>query len=316
MIVFIALMIQKLHKNAKTNYNIREIIRDSEDLIGSLAKRFGVSWNTAKKWKVRKDIADKSSKPDKTNTTLTTEDEDMIVFERKKLKKTVEEIFLTLEKDIENLYPQKVYRCLKRYGLSSLPDEFVKAERKIKKFRQYTIGYLHIDTLYSPKIAKKRYYIYTAIDRVAKLAFISVATSKTKEAGSKFLKMVLKYYPYPIHYILTDNGFEFSYKALPKGKKTKKIHPFDAICLQNKIQHRTIKFKHPWTNGMVERFNGKVRSKVLKRFIFEGQNDLETKLIEYLNRYNFEIRLKQLNYQTPVDFLKNKFDYSLQPIVS
>ena len=73
--------------------------------------------------------------------------------------------------------------------------------------------------------------------------------TKTKETGSAFLKQVIRFYPYKINYILTDNGFEFSFKALPKNKKTKRVHPFDIICKENKIQHRTIKFKHPWTNG-------------------------------------------------------------------
>ena len=102
-------------------------------------------------------------------------------------------------------------------------EEFVMAERKIRKFRKYTIGYLHIDTLFSPKIAKKRYYIFTAIDRVSKVGFLRVSTKKTKEMGAGFLRKVLRFYPYAIHYILTDNGFEFSYKALPKGKKRRNL---------------------------------------------------------------------------------------------
>jgi hypothetical protein len=49
-----------------------------------------------------------------------------------------------------------------------LPEELIKAERRIKKFKRYTIGYLHLDTLYTPKIDKKRWYVFTAIDRVSK----------------------------------------------------------------------------------------------------------------------------------------------------
>ncbi len=63
--------------------------------------------------------------------------------------------------------------------------------------------------------------------------------------GKEFLAKVLSFYPYKINYILTDNGMEFSYNFLPKTKKTKKIHPFDKLCTKHKIQHRTIKFKHP-----------------------------------------------------------------------
>jgi transposase len=157
-------MLQKLHKNAKTNYSIRKEIKESKLSVSALAEKFNISWLTARKWKGRASVEDRSSRPIKIQTTLSEKEEDLILFERKKFKKTIDEIYLTLEKDIPNLYPQKVYRCVRRYGLSSLPEEFVLAERKIRKFRKYTIGYIHIDTLFSPKIAKKRYYIFTAID--------------------------------------------------------------------------------------------------------------------------------------------------------
>ncbi|KKR73970.1 MAG: hypothetical protein UU18_C0037G0008, partial [Parcubacteria group bacterium GW2011_GWB2_40_8] len=52
---------------------------------------------------------------------------------------------------------------------------------------------------------------------------------------------------------------------------------------------------------MVERFNGKIKSKVFKRYLLADRQDMETKLIEYLNRYNFEVRLKQIDYMTPAD---------------
>jgi len=78
--------------------------------------------------------------------------------------------------------------------------------------------------------------------------------------------MASKFYPHKINYLLTDNGFEFSYRALPKDKKNRKIHPFDKICQKHKIQHHTIKFRHPWTNGMVENFNKRIKNKVLTKY--------------------------------------------------
>ena len=113
----------------------------------------------------------------------------------------------------------------------------------------------------------------------------------------------------------TDNGMEFSYNFLPKSKKTRKIHPFDKICRKEKIDHRTIKFRHPWTNGMVERFNGKIKAKVFKRYLFEDVDDLKDKLVSYLNRYNFEVKLKQLNYKTPANYLNQTKKLSIQRIV-
>lgn len=309
-------MLQKLHKNAKTNYLLRKQLKQSSLPVNALAKEYHLSWKTVKKWKERESVEDKSSRPYHLCTTLNQAQEDLIVFERKKFKKTVEEIYFSLEKVIPNLYPVKIYRCLVRYGLNVLPEELIKAERRIKKFRRYTIGYLHLDALYSPKINKKRWYVFTAIDRVSKLAFLWVGERKTKEMGTEFLKLVLASYPYQIHYILTDNGGEFSYNFLPKNKRPKnKLHPFDQVCQENKVDHRTIKFKHPWTNGMVERFNGKVKTKVFKHYLFSGEKDLKEKLNWYLNSYNFEVKLRQLNYQTPAEYLKTRFNYSVQRIV-
>lgn len=308
-------MLQKLHKNAKTNYLIRKEIQTSKESITVLAHRYHLSRITIRKWRNRENSADKSSRPDTLRTVLTTDQEDLILFERKQFKKSIEEIYLTLDESIPNLYVMKIYRCLARYGLSVLPQELVYAERKIQKFRKYTKGFLHIDTIIAPKINGKRYYIFTCIDRVTKIAYIWVSERKSMEMGKKFLEKVLAYYPYAIHYILTDNGPEFSYKFLPKRLKTKKEHPFDTVCKKHKIEHRTIKFRHPWTNGMVERFNGKVKGKVIKRYLFEGKEDLEAKLSTYLNSYNFHVKLKQLGYKTPADYLQSIYHHCIQPIV-
>lgn len=309
-------MLQKLHKNAKTNYAIRAAIKASQESISALAIKYHLSWQTVKKWQERDSLEDQSSRPYHLRTDLTQEQIERILFERKQFKKTVEDIFFTLEDEIPNLYPMKVYRVLARYDLSRLPEEFTGAERKIRKFRKYGIGYLHIDLLYAPKIDGERRYIYTAIDRVAKIAFIILGKRKNKETGTRFLKAALAFFPYQINYILTDNGFEFSYKALPKHRKTKRIHPFDKVCQEHKIKHRTIKFKHPWTNGMAERFNRTLKDQILKKYLFSSIFEMNNKLIEFVNRYNFEKRLKSLNYKTPFQYLKERKNISIQRIVS
>lgn len=305
----------KLHKNARTTEATRKEIKESKLSIYALSKKYNLSWNTVKKWQTSSDLNDKSSRPKKLNTSLLPADEALICFEKKQYKKTTEEIFLTLENEIKNLYPMKVYRCLKRYNLSILPKEFTNEERKIKKFRKYGIGFVHIDLLYAPKINKQRKYVYTAIDRVSKVAYISFSDKKTKESGALFLKKVIKFYPNKINYILTDNGAEFCYKALPKNKKTKKIHPFDQICLAEKIKHRTTKFNHPWTNGMAERFNRKVKDNVLRKFLFADIFEMEHKTLEYVDRYNHNIRLKGIGYKTPADFLFCQKGFIIQRIV-
>lgn len=308
----------KLHKNAKTTLAIRKAIKDSKESIYALAKKFNLSWKTVKRWKNADSLEDKSSCPKKLNTTLTKDQEELICFERKQFKKSIDDIYISLSDKIPNLYPMKIYRCLKRYGLESLPEEFVKEERKIKKFKKYGIGFLHIDVLYSPKINGQRNYIFTSIDRVSKIAYVFLSQSKTKENGALFLKKVLNFYPYKINYILTDNGSEFCYHPLFKSKrrKTTKIHPFVKICKEEKINHRTIKFHHPWTNGMVESFNKRIKKEVLTKYRFSSIFELKEKLLEFIDNYNHNKRLKSLNYKTPAQYLKETKNISLQRIVS
>ena len=306
----------KLHKNARTTIAIRKEIQESKESIYSLSKKYNLSWNTVKKWKSSTDLNDKSSRPNKLNTSLSDQDEALICFERKQYKKTIDDIFLAAESEIENLYPMKIYRCLKRHELARLPEAFTKEERKIKKFRKYGIGFVHIDLLYAPKINKQRKYVYTAIDRVSKVGYAQFSSRKTKESGANFLQKVIEFFPNKINYILTDNGLEFCYKALPKKSRTKRIHPFDTVCNEHKIHHRTTKFNHPWTNGMAERFNRKIKDNVLKKFLFSSIFEMEQKTLEYIDRYNHEIRLKALDYKTPKDYLFEKKNVIIQPIVS
>ncbi len=144
----------KLHKNARTTPSIRKEIQSSSETIVALAKKYGLSRKTVRKWKNRTVIDDETSRPNKLNTMLTNDHEDMILFERKQYKKTLDEIYLSLRDRVPGLYPMKIYRCLKRYNLGVLPNEFLQAERKIKKFKKYSIGYLHIDVLYPKNLYK------------------------------------------------------------------------------------------------------------------------------------------------------------------
>jgi hypothetical protein len=307
-------MLQKLHKNAKTNYHIRQYIKTSNKPLSDVASELNLNIKTVRKWKNRDDLSDKSSKPLHLRTNLTSYQEDLIVYERKAHKKTLFEIWDSLDKVIPNLYPMKIYRVLDRWGLSVLPKEIKEADRLVKKFRKYTIGYLHIDLIYTPKFVlpdgiKKRFYVFTCIDRVSKLAFVWLTNRKTQYMGKAFLDKVIEFYPYKINYILTDNGLEFTYKA--KVAKTKLVHPFDKVCKRYKIKHRLIKFAHPWTNGMVERFNQKIKTNVIKRYLFDNVKELELKLISYVNRYNFELKLQQLNRRSPVEYLMEHFSKQL-----
>lgn len=55
-------------------------------------------------------------------------------------------------------------------------------------------------------------------------------------------------------------------------------HELDQLCKELGIEHRLIKPRTPRTNGMVERFNGRIAD-VLKTHRFNSREDMEQTLL-------------------------------------
>lgn len=113
---------------------------------------------------------------------------------------------------------------------------------------------------------------------------------------------------FKIEKVLTDNGKEFTDRFAANGERTPTgKHPFDQVCQANGIEHRLIRPRHPQTNGMVERFNGRI-SEVLATTRFQSGEHLEQALQRYAALYNQSIPQKALGHITPVEALKNWYD--------
>ena len=85
---------------------------------------------------------------------------------------------------------------------------------------------------------------------------------------------------------------------MPTGK-----HVFDVLCKQFEIEHRLIPPRHPQTNGMVERFNGRIRE-IVNQTRFGSAAELESTLHNYAKIYNHNIPQRALKHQTPIQALK------------
>ena len=108
--------------------------------------------------------------------------------------------------------------------------------------------------------------------------------------------------------MLTDNGKGFtdrlfaSCQRAPSGQ-----HVFDQTCQQLQIEHCLIRPRAPRTNGMVERFNGRIAD-VLKTHRFNGQEDLAQTLHRYVHLYNHQLPQSALHSKTPVQAMRGWYD--------
>lgn len=81
-------------------------------------------------------------------------------------------------------------------------------------------------------------------------------------------------------------------------------HQFDQLCASLGIEHRLTKPRTPRTNGMVERFNGRIAD-VLRSHRFQSGLDLQQTLLRYVALYNHQLPQSALKSRTPIQAMKD-----------
>ena len=226
---------------------------------------------------------------------------------------------------------------MQRHDISRLPEVDGDKPAK-KKFKAYPLGYFHVD-IAEVQTAEGKLYLFVAIDRTSKFAFVELHQKAGKMAAAAFLRNLIAAVPYRLHIVLTsshglqanrwratDNGIQFT-------NHDRHIyafeHIFDRACREHEIDHRLTKIKHPlsvfagkhlpgnaWTNGQVERIpltvcrqtvagqrNRTIKEATVKRFHYDDHDQLRNHMANFISAYNFGRRLKTLKGLTPYEFI-------------
>lgn len=290
---------QVLHGCARTTAAVRRAIQDSEESVGALAERYDLNEKTVRKWRKRDYVSDAPMGPKaKRSSVLSLEEEAVVVAFRKHTLLPLDDCLYALQATIPHLTRSSLHRCLQRHGISQLPDiEGDKPSRKT--FKSYPIGYFHLD-IAEVRTEEGKLYLFVAIDRTSKFAYAELLHTYGKMDAAQFLRNLIKIVPYKIHTILTDNGIQFTNRAIDRYAG---VHIFDRVCRENGIEHRLTKISHPWTNGQVERMNRTLKEATVKRYHYQTHDHLKRHLYDFLNAYNFAKRLKTLKGLTPYQFI-------------
>ena len=203
----------------KTTVNIRKEIKENiENLtIKEQAKKYNVSMKTIQKWRNRDNFEDAKHGAINPSKSISDIEEYIICEIRKTTLLPLDDLLEVVNEFGIKITRSSLNRALKRNNLSNL-KEYLKTlnpneEIKQTAFKEYPIGYIHIDIKYLPKIDNKRSYLYVAIDRASRVVFVDIYEDKTASSANNFLKDVIEYFPFEITKILTDNGKEFTDKC-------------------------------------------------------------------------------------------------------
>jgi hypothetical protein len=127
-------------------------------------------------------------------------------------------------------------------------------------------------------------FLYVAIDRRSRSVHLAVKDNETEASAIAFLHEAASAFPFRMTHVLTDNGSCFT-------------PAFARVCTELGAQYRHTKPRSPQTNGMVERFNGRIGSKVLAITIY-SHHQLEQLLRGFNAAYNAR-RQRVLETKTP-----------------
>jgi hypothetical protein len=145
-----------------------------------------------------------------------------------------------LQPTLPHLSRSALHRCLQRHGISRLPE--VGGDKPAKKrFKRYPIGCFHID-LAEVRTAEGKLNLFVATDRTSKFALVRLEKRAGKTKAAQFLRDLLQALPYRVHTVLTDNGIQFTNRALDAHAFA---HIFDRVFSENGIEHRLTKVRHP-----------------------------------------------------------------------
>lgn len=302
-------MLISLHKQATTTPKVRAAIQASTEPAWMLAERHGISEQTVWKWRKRDGVHDRSHTAHRLQTTLTPAQEAVAVALRTTLLLPLDDL-LAVVREFLNPHVSRsgLDRCLRRHGVGNLRELKPKVVKPAHQpFKAYEPGYLHLDVKYLPQMAdeQRRRYLFVAIDRATRWVFVRVYRAKTAANARRFLRDLERTAPMKITRVLTDNGKEFTDRLFGLRRRAATgNHDFDRLCTELDIEHRLAPPRRPQTNGMVERFNGRIED-VLQSHRFRSGEDLEQTILRYVRLYNTQLPQSVLKGGTPIDALKD-----------
>jgi transposase InsO family protein len=171
---------------------------------------------------------------------------------------------------LPHLDRDNVYRILKAEGLSRRPAAAT-LRREAGTFGEYELGFVHMDVKHLPKLRTgdgelRKRYLFVAIDRRSRSVHLAVRDDETEASARAFLEEALAAFPFRVTRLLTDRGSCFTAEG------------FEKACRKLGVEHRKTRPYTPRTNGMAERFNGRVQREVLGITV-AGHRDLEQLLV-------------------------------------
>lgn len=295
---------------------ITQLMRYRLSLI-KYAKKFGVTktaikYNTNRqyvyRWSKRysgniRSLANVSTKPHSHPKQHTEEEIKLIKDMRKRNMDTGLIVFWVKLKQKGYLHkPEVLYRQMKKLGMFEVKPK--KKKKKVKPYVQMTFPgeRIQIDVKFVPCecfVGDEKLYQYTAIDEYSRFRYIQIYNERSTYSSKIFMEEVIKFFPFQIKCVRTDNGVEFTNRLISNN-----LTLFETFLQSQNINLDHIKPYTPKHNGKVERSHRKDSERFYKHNRFYSLDDARKQARRYLREYN-NFPMAPLNWKSPSEFLRD-----------
>ena len=292
-----------------TKENSVKLYRQTKD-IGFVCRRYHISKASLMRWNKqydgsRESLAPKSHRPHTQHPNAHTEQELNWIrnLHRRNPNISVCEMYGKLRQEkAYSRHPGSLYRVFVRLGYRTKVESTKKKSKHTGHYdtpEELGIKW-QMDVKYVPAVCYAgtdgdKFYQYTMIDEASRERFIYAYKEQSSYSTIDFTKRAIIYFGYAPETIQTDNGGEFTHSS-----KTNRVHPFDMLCNQLNIHHKTIRPKTPWHNGKVERSHRNDQERFYNYLRFYSLEDLQMQMKRYLRRSN-RIPMSVLGWKSPVE---------------
>ncbi len=288
---------------SNVRFRQRVILYSNKYGVTKASNRFRISRNAIYEWKAKynghwKSLMDKSHRPHHHPLEHTQEEYDLITRYWNKNKDDKIVLWQKIrDKGYRRSY-KSMCRAIKRLNLSR--EEKQRKTYKPKPYEQMTYPgqKVQIDVKYVPVYCvagEKKYYQYTAIDEYTRLVYREMYDEHSTYSSQDFVRKVVKFFPFKIELVQTDNGTEWTNAMLTdKPKPTL----FETELEKYGIKYTRIRIATPRHNGKVERQHRTDEQWFYKKMRMYSLEDGRKQLAAYNRRSNNIVKIC-LDYKTP-----------------
>lgn len=275
------------------------------------AKNLGISKWTVKRWVKRSKAAShgrlgdlttrglvrKSTRPHTIYHAISPQLEREIVSLRETEHAGAKKLYYMIEKAVSD---RTIHRLLKKRNLVRIQPNYLRPlfqnGKAMRPSNTKELGYLQMDTKHvTPELSGLPYtvYEYAAIDIVSRYKQAILFPDISSDSASLALQTFLKWFPFEVTYIQTDNGLEFQAQ-------------FQKLCQEKGLTHYFIHKNSPNENAVIERAFKTDQDEFYYWLKQEPMHigELNEWLQEFMVKYNTKRFHQALGYKRPIEIVQ------------